>query len=313
MTSDKRLNDIAVSIPLFLMLVSWTIGFWHWFDYHDPVILLFFGYIGLFIGVGIGGYIALPGRDRPHGRRLVMLLMGSLLLAVALITDHGNMQMEGLFFALVIGAGPYIVIHYLIAKLVGPLAIGRVWCGWACWYGMIFDLLPYPYSRFRYKMGWGRFRYIHFGLGLLVVLVLWYGFGFDGAEGVSGMQWFVVGLMAYYAVGIAMALALRDNRAFCKYLCPIAVPLKFVSRFSVLKVAPISSEHCDTCEACVEMCPMNIRGKDYVLAGERVLSTECTLCQTCINICPHDQLTLSLKLDVGGKEFYDYEPPKKRR
>ncbi len=52
---------------------------------------------------------------------------------------------------------------------------------------------------------------------------------------------------------------------------------------------------------------MDIRVKDYITAGERVLSTECTLCQTCISVCPHDSLNVSFGLDLGGKEIIDYD------
>jgi ferredoxin-type protein NapH len=46
--------------------------------------------------------------------------------------------------------------------------------------------------------------------------------------------WIIVGNLLYYAVGIGLAYALKDNRAFCKYVCPVTVPLKITSRFSLL-------------------------------------------------------------------------------
>jgi hypothetical protein len=33
------------------------------------------------------------------------------------------------------------VVHYLIAKVFGPMLFGRIWCGWACWTVMVLDLL----------------------------------------------------------------------------------------------------------------------------------------------------------------------------
>mgnify|MGYP002441214841 CR=1 FL=1 len=50
---------------------------------------------------------------------------------------------------------------------------------------------------------------------------------------------FLAGNVIYYISGIALAFALKDNRAFCKYLCPVTVFLKPMSYFSVLRV------HCD--------------------------------------------------------------------
>lgn len=248
--------------------------------------------------------------DLPGLRRVVMLIVGSILLGIALFSDHGNMQIEGLFFGFLLGGVNWIVLHYLLAKIAGPFAFGRVWCGWACWFGMIFDLLPYPYSRFRRKGVWNRLRYAHFFISLAVVIGLWFAAGYqDGAHGASGYVWFLVGLIAYYVMGIALAFKLKDNRAFCKYLCPLAVLLKTGSRFSILKIKGTAAK-CDSCNVCVERCPMNIRIPDYILKGERVGSTECTLCVTCVNICPTNALSLSVGFDGGGKEHTDFVPPR---
>ncbi len=309
---DKVFQPKVLVVTVSIMLLLWGIALAQWLMRGDVLLSLFLAYIGVLVGLGIGLYIALPDRKRPLAQRVVHLMVGSLLLVAAIFSDHGNMQIEGLFFGVLLLSG-YIILHYALAKIVGPLVIGRIWCGWACWFSMIFDFLPYPYSRYRKPGRWGLIRYLHFFGSLGLVLVLWFAFDYrDGALGNGGMQWFLIGLALYYVVGVGMAYWLKDNRAFCKYLCPIAVPMKATTRYSLLKINGEPS-HCEDCEACVEMCPMNIRIKDYILEGERVLSTECTLCQTCINICPHDSLKLSLALDMGGKEYVDWEPPRRRR
>ena len=150
---------------------------------------------------------------------------------------------------------------------------------------------------------WGWFRYAHFGLSLGLVALLWFGFGYrHGAVGQTAIFWFVVGNLAYYSIGIILAYALKDNRAFCKYVCPVSVPLKLTTRFSLLKVKGEAAQ-CNECQACVKMCPMDIRIPDYIMNGERVLSTECSLCQTCISVCAKDALKLSFGLDLGGKDL----------
>jgi polyferredoxin len=142
-----------------------------------------------------------------------------------------------------------------------------------------------------------------------VVLVVFFVFGFrDGATGQTAVAWFIVGLLAYYALGIGMAHAYKDNRAFCKYLCPVSVPLKVTSRFSLLKIGKGNGE-CNNCGACVKMCPMDIRIPEYILNGERVLSTECSLCQTCTTVCARDALKLSFGFDLGGKDLLRERQP----
>ena len=42
---------------------------------------------------------------------------------------------------------------------------------------------------------------------------------------------FLAGNAVYYISGIVLAFVLKDNRAFCKYLCPVTVFLKPMSYF----------------------------------------------------------------------------------
>jgi polyferredoxin len=115
------------------------------------------------------------------------------------------------------------------------------------------------------------------------------------------LKWLLAGNLLYYAAGIALAYALKDNRAFCKYLCPVPVLMKLGSRFAFLKVSG-AKESCTECMACVKVCPMDIRIPDYVMAGQRVLSTECILCNTCVSACPAGSLNVSWGFDLGGRE-----------
>jgi polyferredoxin len=194
------------------------------------------------------------------------------------------------------------VIHYLIAKLIGPLLFGRVWCGWACWTALLLDQLPYKRSPGRLPGRWGALRYAHFGVSLGLVALLWYGLGYrPGAGGPTALIWFLAGNALYFLAGVALAFALKDNRAFCKYLCPVAVPLKLSSRFALLKVRGKPQQCCER-RVCEKVCPMDIRIADYLQRGERVLSTECILCQACISVCPEQALELSFGFDLGGKE-----------
>lgn len=121
-------------------------------------------------------------------------------------------------------------------------------------------------------------------------------------EAETAVSFFIVGNLLYYATGIILAYLLKDNRAFCKYVCPVTVPLKLTSRFALLKIKG-DPDKCTDCRACTQLCPADIRILDYTKANQRVLSTECTLCQTCITVCNEDALKLSFGFDLGGKEL----------
>jgi ferredoxin len=263
----------------------------------------YFGYIGASAAIGLTLYFTLKNVDQLLRRRLVLLLLGTSLFGAAAFRDpvHGLFQIEGLFFDLLTGVLMAAVIHYLLAKLIGPLLFGRVWCGWACWTAMLLDQLPYKRSHGRLPGGW--LRYVHFGLSLTLVATLWYGFAYrPGTGGTTALTWFLAGNALYYLVEVALALALKDNRAFCKYVCPITVPLKLSARFALLKVKADPRRCCEQ-RVCEKVCPMDIQIAEYVKRGERVLSTECILCQACISVCPSQALQLSFGRDLGGKEL----------
>lgn len=305
-SSHSTQNNIEIKkliVPFVVMAAFWGIAIWGFLasGYIQPIIM--FGYIGTSLGVGLGLYAVLPKKQKTMGRKLTLFLVGMFLLGFAIFMGKENVQIEGAIFGLLTGVIQMGVMHYMIAKIIGPLLFGRMWCGWACWTVMILDLLPFTRPSGRLPRPYGWLRYLHFGLSLSIVLLLIYVFGFrDGASGSIAVIWFVIGNLLYYAVGIILAYALKDNRAFCKYVCPVSVPLKITSRFSVIKIGQ-SSGQCNDCDACEKTCPMDIRISDYILGDQRVLSTECTLCQTCITVCPQDALKLSFGLDLGGKEL----------
>jgi ferredoxin-type protein NapH len=290
-------------IPLTVMLAFWALAVALWRSTGYPQPLFLFGYIGTSVGLGLGLYAILPKKRKPLGRRVSLLLVGTFLLVFVAAMGKENMQIEGVFFGLLGGVYQAAVVHYMIAKLFGPLLFGRLWCGWACWTVMVLDLLPFQRSKGRLPGNWGWLRYAHFGISLGLVLVMWFTFGYrSGASGASAITWYVAGNALYYALGIGLAYALKDNRAFCKYLCPVSLPLKLTSRFSLLKIAG-DADRCTSCRACEKMCPMDIRIPDYVQNGQRILSTECSLCQTCITVCSKDALRLSFGKDLGGVEL----------
>jgi len=300
---NSKLNFNNLIVPIVVMLAFWGLGIWGFLASGFTQPLIMFGYIGTSVGVGLGLYAILPKNKKPLGRRLTLLLVGLFLLVYAILMGHENSQIEGFFFGLLTGVVQMGVMHYLIAKIVGPLLFGRLWCGWTCWTVMVLDLLPFKRPAGRLHGHWDWFRYLHFGLSLALVLFLVFVIGFrDGATGSTAVLWFVIGNLAYYVIGIVLAYLLKDNRSFCKYVCPVTVPLKLTSRFSLLKIGRTDRE-CNDCGACTKMCPMDVRIPDYILKGQRVLSTECSLCQTCITVCARDALKLSFGFDISRKDL----------
>ena len=206
-----------------------------------------------------------------------------MLIYLGLICNE-NMQIEGFWYYLFTGVFEAATIHYAIANIFGPLIFGRGWCGYACWTAMVLDFLPYKVpARPRKKIGW--IRYIIFAVSLIFVATLF-------LAKVGNIEhiifWaFIIGNVIYYGVGIALAIAFKDNRAFCKYLCPITVFLKPMSYFSLFRVK-CDKEKCISCGKCKKVCPMDVDMTDN--SRKRKNGTECILCMECVKACPKKAL-----------------------
>lgn len=300
--------------PAILLVIFWMVAFTLWRKTGHSFLLFDLGYIGTSLALGIGLYQLLPREKKPVGRRLAQFLVGlymvgmlGLIFGFRGIIPFQNMQLEGFFFYMCTGLFSGAIIHYSVAKIFGPLLFGRGFCGWACWTAMVIDLLPFKRSTGWVGGPWRWARYVHFFVSLGLVAGLVFGLQYRPNYW-SPLFWLAAGNLFYYASAIVLAYVLKDNRAFCKYLCPVPVLMKVGARFALLKVGG-NSERCDACMACVKMCPMDIRIPDYVKAGRRVLSTECVLCQTCVSACPTGALAVKWGMDLGGREILQERAP----
>lgn len=292
----KTLKKLIIPGTIFLSFLAAAIILWR---ITGKMFYIFnFGYIGTAVGTGIGLYTFLPRKKKQIGRRIAQLLVGIYLLGFLGLIMKENMQIEGFFFYLLSGFFSGSVIHYLVAKVFGPLIYGRGYCSWACWTSMFLDFLPFKENKNgRTRKGWGALRYIHFAISLLLVVTLWFVIGYrPEPKSDSVFLWLIIGNAFYLSVSIILAIALKDNRAFCKYLCPVTVILKLTTRFSLLKIKG-DIEKCSGCGLCNQSCPMDIDIVKYVNEEKRVLSTECISCFTCTSACPKGALKDTFGLD----------------
>ena len=294
-----------VKTPLILLFIFLIIGIWR-YQVTDNVFYIYnFTYIGLAIGLGIYLNTVLSKAKKQWGRKTTQLLVGIYLLVYLGIIRKENMQLEGFFFYLMAGIFAAATLHYFVAKIVGPFLFGRGWCGWACWTAMVLDFLPWENKEPR-KKHWGILRYIHFFISLLIVLFFWNNYGNIFSNLNTALYWLIVGNIIYYLLAIALAYILKDNRSFCKYICPIPTLMKITSRFSLMKLE-VDADQCINCRQCEENCPMDIKLLKYKDEGKRVLSTECIFCQSCKDICPENAIDVTLGIDGQINKEYLYK------
>ena len=275
-----KIKQYAPAIMMWLLFESIAVILWISLD--NSFYLFNFSYIGTSLALGLVFYT----QKKKYARNFVQFTVGSYMLVYLGLICNENMQIEGFWYYLFLGVFEAATIHYAIAKIFGPLIFARGWCGYACWTAMILDLLPYKVPQLPRK-NWGWIRYLVFAASLIFVSSLFI-LHIPGLEKIMGIS-FIAGNILYYAVGIFLAFQCKDNRAFCKYICPITVFLKPMSKFSLFRIQAVEKK-CVSCKKCERICPMNV--EVYNNSRNRKNATECILCMKCIEECPKDALKL---------------------
>ncbi|MBQ5995850.1 MAG: 4Fe-4S binding protein [Clostridia bacterium] len=269
-----------IVLPVFLFAVFEAVAVTLWLTKDNAFYLFNFSYIGIALSLGV--FLML--KKYKHARRIVQLLVGLYMLVWLGFISRENMQLEGFWYYLFSGVFEAAVIHYAVAKIFGPLLFGRGWCGYACWTAMVLDFLPYKTPKSpRKKLGF--IRYLSFAASFVFVSALFLA-KVGNIERIMFVS-FIVGNILYYAVGIIAAFVFKDNRAFCKYFCPVTVFLKPMSYFSLFRIK-CDSTKCIGCGKCKRACPMEVDMTDN--SRKRKNGTECILCMECVKACPKDAL-----------------------
>lgn len=326
----KNLGDFKFLIMILGIFYSIAVSFWLIFD--TIFYLLNFFLIGTSLGLGVGLMPVLQKKNKTFARKMSQILVGGYIffgLGTGLIyIGFGkivpeNMQIEGFWFLLLAGLFEGAVINFTIAKIIGPLFFNRAWCGWACWTTAVLDLLPWNKSPGRLPKKYGSIKYIFFIISTAVVCILVFKYHYTyydyaGMVNLGGVEnyslasyqtfweipefsWFLLGNVLYFVLGYFLAAITKDNRAFCKYICPVTIFMKIGSRFSIMKIKG-NIDKCTSCKICEKNCLMDINITEFIQKKKRVTSSECIICYTCINSCPTGALSNSFNLDGGFRD-----------
>ena len=241
-------------------------------------------------GPFLAGY-ALARTARKQWWRWLVLASGGLGILMFSLVDAVNLDLDGFFELLILGTLGPVVGHTMVTTIVGPLMFGRILCGWGCWRAMVLERLPLGKGSGRRKGVWVWTPLVGVALSLAAAAL----FVLAPGHARSNNLWPVLGgVVVYYAAAITLALALHDQRAFCKYLCPTGFILRWTSRPALLHVSA-RAELCDGCDACTDVCPMDIPVAARVKMGTRIGIGDCILCQRCAESCPTGALKTSFK------------------
>ena len=196
----------------------------------------------------------------------------------------GNIA-AGLAYSTVVSVSIFTVLFFLL-PLLCALVFGRVFCGTVCPFGVIQDLLA------RKTASVPRIIDRILGLGKYVVLgIVIYcavrAIGlplceFDPFIAIlrrsgSSQQWML-------ACGI-LVLSVFIARPFCRWICPYAVMLYWLSKIAVFR-RYINTDTCISCGKCQKVCPNNS------IAVPDINNGSCLACNRCSAVCPVDAVNV---------------------
>ncbi len=187
------------------------------------------------------------------------------------------------------------------------LVFGRFFCGWACPFGALQDLLKA--LRGRKTLETRRVWYTKFIFLFIVLGLAWFfldtifckfcpsGSLFATLPALVPLRFFnrgfsPSGIFLYIHVltlVLTLISALFISHFWCRYLCPLGAVVGGFNRVSFLTIGS-RSEKCHKCNVCLQVCEMGIKRLSEV--GN---STDCTLCGRCVEACPEKALYFMIR------------------
>lgn len=203
------------------------------------------------------------------------------------------------------------------ALLLGLLAFtavfGRFFCGYACSFGLLGDVLFKASKAATDRLGVRRrlprgaeraLRGAKYVVLLAVCGVVWLGFSSfvnDGSPWTAFSSLLALSLRRVTVVGgvlLALVVAgmLWRERFFCEFLCPLGALFSLVPTLPSGRMRRSRPDCLKGCSACRSSCPVGAEPSGGVLAGE------CLMCGRCAQACPADNVTEGMQPRPGDRE-----------
>ena len=183
------------------------------------------------------------------------------------------------------------------------MLFGRAFCGWACPFGTLHDMLS-PTTRRREVETRNRW-YVKYTILFLALALAWFALDTIFCKFCPSGSLFAAipfrllypgfsefGLFFYihmFTFVLAIILALVISRFWCRYLCPLGAIAGAFNKVGMLTIH-WNEDKCKKCEVCLDVCVMGITKMEEVGT-----STDCILCGRCVETCPEKALSFKIK------------------
>ncbi len=186
----------------------------------------------------------------------------------------------------------------LVAPLSLALIFGRVFCSYICPASLLFFAIArlrrvlgkffyFPEVSIHHGFAWGILSgglaaAVWLGHGLWSLILPYFALGQTLFQGIAfGTLSLTLGSLIVFSV-----LDLGLGRQFtCRYVCPTGRLLGFLGRRSLVSIQRDALQCLDSCQACVDVCPMKVNPK-------KDETVDCSLCGECLVICPTHCLSI---------------------
>jgi ferredoxin-type protein NapH len=202
----------------------------------------------------------------------------------------------------------FIVYSQFPFFAVGSLGVygmifGRAFCGWACPFGTLHDMLS-PTNR-RKEIKTQNYWYVKYAILFLTLALAWFALDTIFCKFCPSGSLFAAipfrllnpslsefGMYFYvhmFTLALTIALALLISRFWCRYLCPMGAIAGAFNKVSVVNIS-LNEKRCKKCLSCLEACGMGITKLEDI--GN---STDCILCGRCVEACTLHALSFTIK------------------
>ena len=247
---------------------------------------------------------------RTLSRIFLMLLVTVHLVSWYTLGVHavGSIGIEALFSGLTRGVLNAGFIFWILV-FISAVLLGRVFCGWFCWFGGYLELVEWGIG-YKLKIKIPKRILLYLGVIPFVALGLkaysaWFStwvikglpaefiFRLSDVEPWGGQQTGISIMITLILYGPVLLFAF-GQRAWCRYLCPIGALLKIFSGVKIGKLRLVNDE-CIGCGKCSRVCQMQVDVMGDLNSYSKVRNSNCIVCLKCTDECPTESIALSFR------------------